>query len=217
MTISSPPDRSINRFVPRAAAQIAGETGPDAVEGRPASERDRRHDHPGGADAALCTAVLHERALQRMTAAKPLDGHDPRTGGVRCRHETRIHRRPVDEHGARTALAFAAALLRTGETALLPQHIEQTLHRMDVEARALAVDGGLEFHVSTLATCMSFSGVAGISRISNPACRSALMTAGAGPSIGSSPVPFAPKGPCGYGFSSTVTSIGGVSSVVGMM
>src|SRR5919108_531126 len=112
MTISSPPDRSINRFVPRAAAQIAGETGPDAVEGRPASERDRRHDHPGGADAALCTAVLHERALQRM----------------------------------------------------------------DVEARALAVDGGLEFHVSTLATCMSFSGVAGISRISNPACRSALMT-----------------------------------------
>ena len=64
---------------------------------------------------------------------------------------------------------------------------------------------------------MIFSGVAGISRRSKPACRSALMTAGAGPSIGISPTPFAPNGPCLYGFSSITTSIGGVSSVVGMM
>jgi hypothetical protein len=43
------------------------------------------------------------------------------------------------------------------------------------------------------------------------------MTAGAGPSIGISPTPFAPNGPSGYGFSRMTTSIGGVSSVVGMM
>ena len=62
---------------------------------------------------------------------------------------------------------------------------------------------------------MIFSGVAGISRRSKPACRSALITAGAGPSIGISPTPFAPNGPCVYGFSSITTSSFGVSSVVG--
>src|SRR4051812_18580043 len=59
------------------------------------------------------------------------------------------------------------------------------------------------------------SGVAGIARRSKPACRSALITAGAGPSIGISPTPLAPNGPCLYGFSSIATAIGGVSSVVG--
>src|SRR6185295_17839487 len=70
---------------------------------------------------------------------------------------------------------------------------------------------------SSLAAVITLSGVAGISRISNPACRSALTTAGAGPSIGISPTPLAPNGPCLYGFSSIVTASGGVSSVVGMM
>src|SRR5687767_13792266 len=64
---------------------------------------------------------------------------------------------------------------------------------------------------------MILSGVAGISDTTNPACLSALMTAGAGPSIGISPTPLAPNGPCLYGFSRIFTVIGGVSSVVGMM
>src|SRR5262249_53415166 len=64
---------------------------------------------------------------------------------------------------------------------------------------------------------MIFSGVAGISRRSAPAWRSALTIAGAGPSIGISPTPLAPNGPCLYGRSITTTSIGGVSSVVGTM
>jgi len=42
---------------------------------------------------------------------------------------------------------------------------------------------------------MIFSGVAGISRTSTPACLIAFTTAGAGPSIGISPTPFAPNGP----------------------
>ena len=64
---------------------------------------------------------------------------------------------------------------------------------------------------------MILSGVAGISAMVTPACRSALITAGAGPSIGISPTPFAPNGPCTYGRSRISTVIGGVSSVVGMM
>jgi hypothetical protein len=40
------------------------------------------------------------------------------------------------------------------------------------------------------------SAVAGISLTSNPAWRMALTTAGATPSSGISPMPFAPNGPC---------------------
>ena len=45
----------------------------------------------------------------------------------------------------------------------------------------------------------------------------ALAIAGATPSIGSSPMPFAPNGPCAYGRSSKYTRIGGRSIDVGMM
>ena len=46
---------------------------------------------------------------------------------------------------------------------------------------------------------ISRSGVAGIARTSKPTWRSALTTAGAGPSIGISPTPLAPYGPCTVG------------------
>jgi hypothetical protein len=55
-----------------------------------------------------------------------------------------------------------------------------------------------------------------MARTSSPAWRIAFTTAGAGPSIGSSPSPLAPNGPPAYGFSSITMSMGGVSSVVGM-
>ena len=60
-----------------------------AIERRAWTERHRRHDHPRRADAALRAAVLHERALQRMPAAEPLDRRDARPAGVRrgTRHE----------------------------------------------------------------------------------------------------------------------------------
>src|SRR5262249_16162343 len=103
----------------------------------------------------------------------------------------------------------AAPFLGPGEPAVLAQHVEKTRQRVRVDAPRRAVQR--EAHAS------SFSGVAGIARTSKPAWRSALITAGAGPSIGISPTPFAPNGPCGYGFSSRTTCIGGVSSVVGMM
>src|SRR5206468_2413996 len=126
------------------------------------------------------------------------------------------------------------------ETALLAQHVEQARQRVGIDASPPAVDPGVKRQGSGLsarvrlkpdttndsgctkatserAACINFSGVAGISRTSMPACRSALMTAGAGPSIGISPTPFAPNGPCAYGFPAITISIGGVSSVVGMM
>ena len=64
---------------------------------------------------------------------------------------------------------------------------------------------------------MSLSGVRGIIVGSTPrASATAFKIAGAGPSIGSSPNPFAPCAPWAYGFSRNATRIGGKSSVVGI-
>src|SRR5262249_49549899 len=152
----------------------------DALERRFPPERDGGHDHAGRTDAALRAAVLHERRLQRMTSAETFDRRHRRPIGVDGGNEAGIHRRAVDEHSAGAALAFAAALLRSGQAAVLAQRVEQALHGMNRQARALAVQDQLH-------AFMIFSGVAGISRRSTPACRSALMTAGAGPSMGISP------------------------------
>src|SRR6185295_7497547 len=65
-------------------------------------------------------------------------------------------------------------------------------------------------------TDWSLSGVIGISVTNAPvASNTAAAIAGAPPSIGSSPTPFAPKGPCAYGFSTMIVSISGASSDVG--
>src|SRR5262249_39492218 len=159
-------------------------------------------------DAALRAAVFHERALQRVAAAEPFDRRDARALDVRERDQARVHRHAVDENGARTALAFSASFLRPRETAVLPEHAEKACRGMRMEAARRPV--------KREATATSFSGVGGTARRSSPGWRSALTTAGAGPSIGISPTPFAPNGPCGYGLSSSTTCIAGVSSVVGM-
>ena len=140
------------------------------------------------------------------------------------------------------ALPLSASFLRTGQPAVLPQHVEQALHRVGVHAHSRAIQrerresrllvrhrppwpllGASSVHrradlaVGNGGAAMIRSGVAGTSRTSNPPCLKALTTAAAGPSIGISPTPFAPNGPCGYGFSNITTSSGGVSSDVGMM
>src|SRR5439155_22372009 len=150
----------------------------------------------------------------------------------------RVHRLAVDEHRAGAALPFAAAFFRPGQRAVFTQDIQQPFHRMNGQSsptsihhqrhghqgRGRRAHGRCSFvsfvNLCVLGTCeasITFSGVAGMLRTSYPAWRSALMTAGAGPSIGISPTPFAPNGPCLYGFSSITTSSFGVSSVVGTM
>src|SRR5262249_5603816 len=131
-------------------------------------------------------------------------------------HETRVHRQPVDQDRAGAAFSFAASFFRSRELTLFAQHVEEALHRMRIDSHGPAVQREAH-HEATRSARMMRSGVAGISRTSKPACLRALIAAGAGPSIGISPTPLAPNGPCSYGFSRTTTSIGGKSSVVGMM
>jgi hypothetical protein len=70
-----------------AATEVAGEADSDLVEGRLRSKRDRGHDHPGRADAALRPSEFHERPLQRMTAAEPLDSREAHTVRVSERYQ----------------------------------------------------------------------------------------------------------------------------------
>src|SRR5471032_728731 len=84
-------DRSIDRRVARAAAEIARQAGLHLVHRRPLAERDGRHDHAGRADAALRAAVLNERVLQRVTAAQSLDRRHARAGYLGYGDEAGIH------------------------------------------------------------------------------------------------------------------------------
>src|SRR5204863_2554347 len=90
------------------------------------------------------------RALQRMAPAEPLDGHHARPVDVRHRYQARVHRSVVDQQRAGAALTLSAAFLRSGESALLAQHVEQALHRMYVQTGPPAVERQDNSHRSTL-------------------------------------------------------------------
>src|SRR6185295_1640275 len=130
-----------------------------------------------------------EGALQRMLLAQALDGRHLGAFDVRERHQAGAHGFAIHQDGAGAALALAASLLGPREPALLPQHVEQPRHRRDVHVDLAGVQA--EAHAASLIV----SGSAGIERTSIPRCRMAFTTAGAGPSMGSSPRPLAPNGP----------------------
>src|SRR5437016_3155986 len=141
----------------------------------------------------------------------------PRPANLVTGHETRVHRQPVEPHRAGAALTFAAPLLRARQAEPLAQHVEQAIGGIYLDGRGRAVeregdpDCGLRivdcwfvahglfesaFRNPKSAIAISFSGVRGIIVGSTPsASATALSTAGAGPSIGSSPSPFAPWAP----------------------
>ena len=109
----------------------------------------------------------------------------------------------VEQHRAGAALAFAAAFLGAGQREVLAQHVEQALHARARERAALAVDGEARPSrrgVLARAPRAIRSGVIGSASTKRPMrVPTAAATAGAGMSIGSSPTPFAPKGPSEYG------------------
>src|SRR5438034_3856114 len=73
---------------------------------------------------------------------------------MRERDEARVHREAVDENRARAAFAFAAALFRPGQPAVLPQCVEQTLEWMRVEPRAFSVQREVRHaYAASIRTC----------------------------------------------------------------
>jgi hypothetical protein len=103
-----------------------------------------RDEHAGRADSALRAAALDERALERREPPARFESfHGDEFGPVRldCGDEARVHAAAVEQYGAGSALPLTASFLRPGETALVTQHVEQTLHRRHAHLMLAAVHG----------------------------------------------------------------------------
>jgi hypothetical protein len=162
--------RPINRFVAGAAAQVAGERLLNRRNARTPRDVERRHDHAWRADAALRTAFRRERILQRMelaVLAQAFDRQHVSAVEMRGGNQARVDGDPIDQHRARAAFPFAATFLGTGQVQILAQDIERALHRVHVQPPGRAVH--LAGDHRNLAALISFSGVAGMARISKPA------------------------------------------------
>jgi hypothetical protein len=81
-----------------------------------------------------------------MTPGQSLDGRHAAAFDMGGRHETRVHRHAIDQHRARTTLAFPAALFRPRQPAVFAQQVEKTCHRMRGHPHALPVQGKSDRH-----------------------------------------------------------------------
>src|SRR6266545_3199682 len=102
----------------------------------------RGEQHAGRTDPALRRAVLDERLLQcRQPSAisQSLDRGDLAALNLAYGYQATVHDLAVDQHGAGTAFAFAAALFRAGGTQVFAQHVKQTACTDDVERNRAAV------------------------------------------------------------------------------
>jgi len=91
-------------------------------------ERQRGHDLPGGAIAALKAVVIEEGLLHRMQLVafgQTFDGGNVLSLRGDGQGETGQHAPPIDVDSARAALAVIATFLRTGEVQMLTQRVEQ--------------------------------------------------------------------------------------------
>ena len=71
------------------------------------------------------------------------DGADAGAIGLQRGNQAGVHQLAVHKNCAGTALAFAAAFFRAGQMQVLAEYVEQPLHRWNIEALRLAVDGEL--------------------------------------------------------------------------
>ena len=92
-------------------------------------ERRHRHDHAGGAEAALKRLRVEKSLLHRMQVAvwrEPLDRRHRAPRGAESRNQAGVHRLAVEPDRAGAAVAGVAALL-DAEDARLPQEGPQAL------------------------------------------------------------------------------------------
>jgi len=82
-----------------------------------------RHDHAGGAKAALQAMLVPEGLLERVQGralGETLDRRDPRSVGLDREHRARLHTVSVNFDGARAAVARIAADVGAGKPRLFP-------------------------------------------------------------------------------------------------
>lgn len=123
-------DRVGDRAIAGAATEIAFE-GVRQVGQLRRVERGRRHDHAGGAEAALEALRVEKAALhlvQLAGLAESLDRGDLPPGSAEGGHQAGMHRLAIEPYRASAAIAGVAAFLHA-ERALLAQIGSQALAR----------------------------------------------------------------------------------------
>src|SRR5216684_7848699 len=89
-------------------------------------------DHAGGADAALGSALFEEALLNGMEFLaddEAFDGGDFGAFGLQDGDEAGVDQVAVDQDGAGSAFAFAAALFGSGEVQVFAKDVEEAFHR----------------------------------------------------------------------------------------
>jgi hypothetical protein len=81
-------------------------------------QTDHCHNHSRSAEAALRAAVIYKCSLHRMQLSicyEALDGGNPSAIRLTDRNKAAIHQHAVEEHCARSTLAFSATFLYAGQ------------------------------------------------------------------------------------------------------
>src|SRR5262249_6784502 len=136
-----------------AATEIARNCVDDVVSGRVriASKQRMRHENHGRcAVTALQTVCFTEGILQRRQfAGARRDAFDCRNRcpfGLRCEHQARAHGDSVKENGTRAADAVLATGMRTLETKIFAQTIEQRGAWLNLKCAFSTIDDEVNSH-----------------------------------------------------------------------
>src|SRR3954468_6788412 len=154
LVLGGPADRRDDVLVARAAADAAGDRGADLLVARVGvrvQQPAARHQHAGGAEAALQGVMLVEALLYRVELALTLERLD-RADLMAFAHgredRARLDRLAVHEDDARAAVGGVAAPVRAGETGVLADVVHEQAARLDVVRDRLAVEGDGHVHES---------------------------------------------------------------------
>ena len=115
----------------------------------PAQQVVAGHQLTGDTEAALHSALLQERVLervQRVALGQAFDCRDVATVRFDPENQARVDDLAVKSNGARAALADQAALLRAGQANVVAQHIEKCVVRRDRDLSTLAVERQANLH-----------------------------------------------------------------------
>ena len=170
--------------VARAAAEVALEPEADLLLRRVRAllqQRHRRHHETRRAEAALERMVLVEGLLDGMqpgVSGQALDRRHRASVGLDGQHRARLHRLPVEQHGARTTRSRVAADVRPLQPQVLAQEVDEQRARLDVRGLLGAVDRNRELHAfASWIARHTFSPLAGMSTCFTPSGASASTTA----------------------------------------
>src|SRR5438093_5945599 len=148
------PDGGDDVGVSPATAEVAAHELADLVvrsRAPLAQQRDRRHDLPRRAVAALQAVVLHEGGLHGMERAvgrQPLDRDDLGARLHRGQRQASLDAPAVAQDGAGAALPQLAALLGAGEVQVVAERVEQRRPRVERQRTLRAVDAEGELDVA---------------------------------------------------------------------